>query len=451
MLNKVISACGGKTFITIAILLLFAGSSFSQWIPAATPDGGGITDICVLDDGRVIVTTSSYNWPNGQMGGIRLSTSSGASWQNVLNAYNARTLYLGASGKMFASGWLYPSNEGLYVSTNSGQNWTQNYFGNANDNVFSIVSKDNDNTVFFGSRFGVWRSINGGGWQFLNNGIPLNTAVYDLDVSRSGNYIAAGTSKGLYVTSNNGANWIRVTGIPPLDSIYSARFINYESPYKEEILYAGTSDGGLYQAMDEFISATLVETFFGVISDIEGFADLDNSFIGLVMRPSGADNLINPGFAYSTNRGVSWTQNNNGLPSSPIMSALTYQKQGSNIQYYAGLFENINGGAKVYKMNSPIGIQQISSEVPNAFSLSQNYPNPFNPMTKIKFNVVKASNINVTVFDVLGRHITTLVNEKLNAGTYETEWNANSMPGGVYFYRVEADDFTETKKMILVK
>jgi len=68
-----------------------------------------------------------------------------------------------------------------------------------------------------------------------------------------------------------------------------------------------------------------------------------------------------------------------------------------------------------------------------------------------KFNITKASNVNITVFDVLGRHITTLVNEKLNAGTYETDWNANNMPGGVYFYKIESDEFTETKKMILVK
>jgi hypothetical protein len=102
-------------------------------------------------------------------------------------------------------------------------------------------------------------------------------------------------------------------------------------------------------------------------------------------------------------------------------------------------------------MITPIGISQISNEVPDKFSLSQNYPNPFNPMTKIKFSVTKASNVNITVFDMLGRHITTLVNEKLGAGSYETEWSAVNMPGGVYFYRIETDSYSETKKMILVK
>ena len=102
-------------------------------------------------------------------------------------------------------------------------------------------------------------------------------------------------------------------------------------------------------------------------------------------------------------------------------------------------------------MTTPIGINQISNEVPDGFSLSQNYPNPFNPVTRIKFNIAKESSVSITVFDVLGRHISTLVNEKLAAGSYETEWSAVNMPGGVYFYKIETDDFTETKKMMLVK
>jgi hypothetical protein len=110
-----------------------------------------------------------------------------------------------------------------------------------------------------------------------------------------------------------------------------------------------------------------------------------------------------------------------------------------------------NAWSITIQLRDVIGIQQINTDIPKKFTLSQNYPNPFNPMTKIKFNVPKSSNVNITVFDVLGRHITTLVNEKLNAGSYETEWNANNMPGGVYFYKIETESYSETKKMVLVK
>jgi hypothetical protein len=108
-----------------------------------------------------------------------------------------------------------------------------------------------------------------------------------------------------------------------------------------------------------------------------------------------------------------------------------------------------------------IGIKKISSNVPDKFSLSQNYPNPFNPSTKIKFNVPpfegrQEGRIVLKVYDVLGNEITTLVNEKLQPGTYEVPFSINQfpdyqMPSGVYFYKLTANGFSETKKMIILK
>jgi hypothetical protein len=98
-----------------------------------------------------------------------------------------------------------------------------------------------------------------------------------------------------------------------------------------------------------------------------------------------------------------------------------------------------------------IGINQISSEVPAKFSLGQNYPNPFNPQTKIKFSVSKASDVKITVFDVTGRLISTLVNGFIQAGTFETDFDASKLSSGTYFYKLETEGFNETKKMILVK
>ncbi len=99
----------------------------------------------------------------------------------------------------------------------------------------------------------------------------------------------------------------------------------------------------------------------------------------------------------------------------------------------------------------PLGITSISSEIPKHFSLSQNYPNPFNPTTNIKFQIPNAEFVKLTVFDLLGREIETLVNEKLNAGTYNADWNASEYSSGVYFYRIQAGDYKDIKKMILVK
>ena len=103
-----------------------------------------------------------------------------------------------------------------------------------------------------------------------------------------------------------------------------------------------------------------------------------------------------------------------------------------------------------------IGVKQISSDIPSSFSLSQNYPNPFNPVTKIKFNLPvtgqgRALNIRLVIYDILGREIKTLVNKQLMPGSYEVEWNASNNPSGIYFYRLETEGFTQTRKMVLVK
>ncbi|RPI16845.1 MAG: T9SS C-terminal target domain-containing protein [Ignavibacteriae bacterium] len=97
-----------------------------------------------------------------------------------------------------------------------------------------------------------------------------------------------------------------------------------------------------------------------------------------------------------------------------------------------------------------------SNETVHDFKLYDNYPNPFNPSTKIKFSVAsnvkrEMSNVKITVFDVIGREITTLVNEQLKPSTYEVEWNASDYPSGVYFYTLTTESFSETKKMILIK
>jgi hypothetical protein len=105
-------------------------------------------------------------------------------------------------------------------------------------------------------------------------------------------------------------------------------------------------------------------------------------------------------------------------------------------------------------INFVIGIKQISAEVPERFGLQQNYPNPFNPVTKIKFTVPatgKNNFVKIAVYDVTGKLVTTLVDENFAPGTYETDFNGENYSTGVYFYRMVTNDYSEVKKMILVK
>jgi len=119
------------------------------------------------------------------------------------------------------------------------------------------------------------------------------------------------------------------------------------------------------------------------------------------------------------------------------------------ISQSSGLWINIDD--VLIGNRSAIGITQINSEVPRNYELIQNYPNPFNPSTKIKFSLPKSSHVKVVIFNALGEEIQSIVNQNLKAGNYETDWDAGNSPSGIYFYRITADEFTNTKKMILVK
>jgi hypothetical protein len=103
-----------------------------------------------------------------------------------------------------------------------------------------------------------------------------------------------------------------------------------------------------------------------------------------------------------------------------------------------------------------VGIQNISTEIPDKFSLHQNYPNPFNPTTTIKFDVSKSGFVSIKIYDILGREVATLVNEILRPGFYSVPFSANQfsnsgISSGVYFYKITASDFTDIKKMLITK
>jgi hypothetical protein len=97
------------------------------------------------------------------------------------------------------------------------------------------------------------------------------------------------------------------------------------------------------------------------------------------------------------------------------------------------------------------GINNEISNLPNNFSLSQNYPNPFNPGTKINYSISSRNHVSIRIYNILGKTVSTLVNETKEPGNYSNYFGASGLPSGIYFYRIEAGDFSETRKMILLK
>ena len=110
-----------------------------------------------------------------------------------------------------------------------------------------------------------------------------------------------------------------------------------------------------------------------------------------------------------------------------------------------------NGPVIVLGAPTLIGIQQILIEFPNQFTLNQNFPNPFNPVTHIEFSIPKKSNVKITVYDSQGKEVADLLNQRLTSGTYKVDFDGANFSSGVYFYKLETEDFVQTKSMVLLK
>ncbi len=155
----------------------------------------------------------------------------------------------------------------------------------------------------------------------------------------------------------------------------------------------------------------------------------------------------------STDAGLSWDSDLRFVNNSSHSTSQSVAVSGSTVNVVWS--DDRDGNYEIYyKRNptgNPVGIIYISSGIPSTFSLSQNYPNPFNPSTNIKFNVSKLSNVKIVVYDVMGREVQTLVNEKLQPGTYESSFDGSTLTSGVYFYKLSTEGFSETKKMMILK
>ena len=194
-----------------------------------------------------------------------------------------------------------------------------------------------------------------------------------------------------------------------------------------------TTNGGL-----NWIDLGLTFLNFSYVSKIQFF----NASTGYLFAVKGAANS-EAYFLTTTNGGLNWSVSMPGV---------------ANGIYDAFFINNMTGWAcggegtilKTTNFGS-VFVKTVSTEVPGKYLLFQNYPNPFNPVTSIKYQVESSKQIKLVVFDILGKEIATLVNEKQQPGTYEVNWNASLYPSGVYFYKLTSGDFSETKKALLIK
>lgn len=330
-------------------------------------------------------------------------------------------------------------NNGLQRSVNNGASWSNATSGLSGSGawVAPILAHPDSVEIFYTARGQVFKSVNmGGSWTAISSG--TSGTIREMAISKSEPNVMYATSGGaVYKSTDRGYTFVISTSGVPNKTITS---INIHPDSSKVAILTQSGFGG----------AKIHKTTNGGANWFSINGDLPDSPIndGLIYYPGYSTNVIlaatDIGVFMTTNQGTNWVELANGLPNTVAMH-LDYNQASGKLRlgtHGRGTWE-LNG--------SLIGITNYNTETPDKYYLKQNYPNPFNPSTKISFGIVKQGFVSIKIYNSIGREVATLVNENLKPGTYEASFRGDNLSSGVYFYKLIANDYSETKRMMLVK
>lgn len=389
------------TFISFVLLLILPTNyNFAQWQPTGMTTGG-VSHIA--SNSTAIIANNS---------GLKYSSDGGNNWISM-NYFSTMALTANEEA-VFAAG---SSQSQVSKTTNLGINWTH-YSVSAADGIFSLHTSGNN--VYAGAiHYGVRRSKdNGSSWGVVSFPFGTVNSIFAI----GSNVYTALEDWGLSVSTNNGVNW---------SSLYlNQEFVNIVHSNGSHV-FAGTKTGGIFISSDN--GSSWNQSALNNINVTAITSSGNNIFAG----------STNSGVYFSGNNGTSWQQVNTGLTNLNIRALHVH---GEFI--YAG---TVGAGLWKRPLSEVLGLQNISAEVPDEYSLHQNYPNPFNPSTRIKFSIPVDGYTSLKIYDVNGSLVSTLAATELSRGTYEADFNASGIASGIYYYQLNSGNFTKTHKMILVK
>jgi ligand-binding sensor domain-containing protein len=280
-------------------------------------------------------------------------------------------------------------------------------------------------SVFAGTALGgVFRSTdNGMSWASASSGLT-NGFVRSLAVK--GSILFAGTDNGICLSPDSGADWY------PASPDFAQGTVVQSLAVGGNNLYAGTEGGGVFVSTNNGTSWTESDS---------GLTDRDIWTISV----SGTTVFVGTdynGVFKSTNNGTSWSPASSGLTDTVVHSLAV-----TKTNLYAGT----DDGVWRRPLSEITAAVPISRQVPLVFRLFQNYPNPFNPSTTIRYALPNRAHVTLTVFSTLGQQVATLVNENQEAGYHDVRFDGSGLASGVYFYRIQAGDFVQTKRLLILR
>lgn len=431
---------------------------------------------------------------SGNDGGINISTDGGINFSQPKKI---------PATQFYEIGIDYNNPERLYGGTQDNgtnrtidgglDNWEHIYGG---DGFYVIVDFNNSNIIYAEyQNGGLGKSTDGGfSWEYALSGIdgsePTNWSTPVVMDPNTSNILYFGTHS-LYRTTDGTASWNKVS--PQLTDWIPGRRLGTittiaVAPTNSNVIYVGTDDAHVWVSSDNGvnwndISSGLPERWVTrVVVDPSDENIVYVTFNGLKWRDP------QPHVFRSTNKGTDWENINSNLPDAPV-NAFAVDNNYSNILYVGndvGMYVSFDTGhnwevlgeglpvlpvgdikihptenylvagtygRSMYKidLNLVTNTGDDRQDFLNSFQLYQNYPNPFNPNTTISWDSPVSGHQTIKIYDVTGKVIVTLVNEIKTAGKHQVEFKASSLASGVYFYKIEAGNFTETKKMVVLK
>ncbi len=410
------------------------GNWYQQFLPM--PTGGSVRDIYFVDsllgfavsDSCILKTTNGGdNWIIKQQGYYIL---------NRIKFINRDT------------GFACGGNNKLLKTINSGENWIITTPSTIFPFDMAVLNSD---TIWLASSNpvtgGVFRTTNGGlNWTQQFSGGNQNPNKIYMYNARMGFMSNSSALPNIYKTSNSGVSWNIINSGEKFIQMFFVDSLTGWRTKGDTMKF--TSNGGLSWSRQ-------LMPYGGMIfsSNLLRFSVLNRDTIwgcgGYVLYPN---NRVKSIIYRTTNGGGNWFFQIPDTSLLPFESYIQFTDKYHGWAYSSNItptgIHTTNGGDTTFL----IGVQQITNNIPKDFKLYQNYPNPFNPKTNIKYEIAKSKNVILRIYDITGKEIISLVNQKQNAGTYEVDFSGSGYSSGVYFYSLIIDGkLIDTKKMILIK